>query len=712
VPASGGRISAPNGYGVAMIWLTLVGCLIDRDAYETRKAFLRDDDGDGLSDYDGDCDDANQTVFPGAGESCNERDDDCDGTVDEGEDLLDANWYADTDEDGYGGGGALATCEPPDGFVDTPGDCDDGDPARHPDAAEACNGVDDDCDDETDEEGEVEPIEWYSDSDGDGFGAGAPELVCEDPGGAALADGDCDDADDGVNPGVEETCNGVDDDCNGVVDDAPAITWYLDRDEDGFGDDDATYLVCTPPPGYTRDGGDCDDLDVARNPGETEVCEDGVDADCDGAEQTCGLAADESVAADMSARYSVAGVESYVARTVASAGDLDGDGDDELLITRPGHDEFDGAIALVPGQPDLYLGDYDLDTAGVLLTGSGAFGYAASGGEDVDGDGVTDLLVSAIFDDRAYLFTDGAAVLRGGLDTGDADVVLVGPGSDASFGAAVSLLGDLDGDGLGDWIVGDYLYENTGAAFLYYGGGGEVALASSRDQAQAGQEVAGIGDIDGDGRPDFAVADNKISTTGESSFAAIYFGDSTRTAAGDLAQAPMLVEGSPDESTFAEIVPLGDVNRDGHADAAFSAPDREGGAVFVVLGTTTFPGATTIERLADATWSASGAGVRLGASISGPGDLDGDGYDEIATTTARGDASPGTLYVLNGNASFIGAWTESDAWCTIAGGTTEAEGDAIAGPLDVNNDGLPDLLLSAWDPTSAQGQAWIAYGGP
>ena len=108
-----------------MLWLTLAGCLIDRETYETRKAFLADDDGDGYSDYQGDCDDANDAVFPGAGEACNFDDDDCDGAVDEGEDLVDSAWYADADEDGFGGGSPLATCEPPDGFVDQGGDCDD-----------------------------------------------------------------------------------------------------------------------------------------------------------------------------------------------------------------------------------------------------------------------------------------------------------------------------------------------------------------------------------------------------------------------------------------------------------------------------------------------------------------------------------------------------------------------------------------------------------
>jgi hypothetical protein len=124
-----------------------------------------------------------------------------------------------------------------DGFTTHDGDCDDTDADVHPDAEEACDGVDTDCNG-------LLPME-EEDADGDGV------MLCED---------DCDDDDDTVYPGAEEICDGIDNDCDGVVGD--------DVDADGDGS--------------TPCDGDCDDGDPAVHAGAEEIC-DGVDTDCDGA---------------------------------------------------------------------------------------------------------------------------------------------------------------------------------------------------------------------------------------------------------------------------------------------------------------------------------------------------------------------------------------------------------------------------------------------
>ncbi len=709
-----------------LIALTM-GCLLDRATYEARLAELTDDDGDGFSEVDGDCDDGATEIGPEASERCNGADDDCDGLQDEADDLADAAWFADADGDGVGGGEAVVTCDPAEGMVAASGDCDDTDADVRPGAPERCNGADDDCDGEVDDPGEVAPLDWYADGDGDGFGSGAPIASCPDPGDASLTDGDCDDADADVHPGAEEECNGVDDDCNGAVDDAPAITWYLDRDGDGFGDDGTTYLVCTPPPGYADEGGDCDDLDEDRHPGAPEVCEDGEDSDCDGLESTCGLGGGELDGSDMSARFSVSGSEDYVARTVAAGGDLDGDGIDELIVSRPGWDGLTGALAFLRGREELYLGDLDLDLVATHVHGGAelsAFGFALDAGDDTDGDGTGDVLVSALYEDRAYLFADGAALLRGGLDVDDATLTLIGPTQDVSFGVSVALLGDLDGDGWGDWLVGDYLYEGSGAAFLYYGSGGtgtvtvddpDVAVLRSTGASEdGGHQASNLGDLDGDGRNEFGIWDASVDTVDAHHRGFVFVSDGLRLSSGAPIDSAETYTGAVDEDTFAVMAEAGDLNGDGRGDAAFSAPGANGGAgaVFVLLGDPMFSGGGAVETLASARWVGPEVGAAMGRSVAAVGDLDGGGSPALAAGNSRTDAGGASLWLLDGRADFSGTYEATDVWAAVAGAGSEPDAESIASAGDVNGDGVADLLAAAWPAVGTQGEAWLAYGSP
>ena len=114
------------------------------------------------------------------------------------------------------------------------------------------------------------------DADGDGAIAACP--------GETDSDGtvDCDDNDPAARPGISETCDGIDNNCDGDIDEGLLLTHYLDVDGDGYGDLETATESCTPPSGYIRAGGDCDDTDPEIGPQATEVC-DGIDNDCDGA---------------------------------------------------------------------------------------------------------------------------------------------------------------------------------------------------------------------------------------------------------------------------------------------------------------------------------------------------------------------------------------------------------------------------------------------
>jgi predicted outer membrane repeat protein len=102
-------------------------------------------------------------------------------------------------------------------------------------------------------------------------------------GGEVQVGGDCDDAEDWVNPGMAETCDGIDQDCDGEIDDdaADARTWYLDLDDDGFG---AIWMGsgCSRPPRTVDEPGDCNDSDGTVHPRAIEAICDGRDSNCDG----------------------------------------------------------------------------------------------------------------------------------------------------------------------------------------------------------------------------------------------------------------------------------------------------------------------------------------------------------------------------------------------------------------------------------------------
>jgi Putative metal-binding motif len=146
-------------------------------------------------------------------------------------------------------------------------DCAPDDPAIHPEAAEVCDGIDQDCDGTADN-GLLETL--YADGDGDGYGAGAASESCPAAGLSSSGD-DCDDADSAVSPGADEVCDGIDNDCSGGTDEGLTGTLYPDVDGDGWGESGGAGTVgCLDTPGMVNNDGDCDDGNPFAYPGQLE----------------------------------------------------------------------------------------------------------------------------------------------------------------------------------------------------------------------------------------------------------------------------------------------------------------------------------------------------------------------------------------------------------------------------------------------------------
>ncbi|MDZ4822194.1 MAG: putative metal-binding motif-containing protein [Flavobacteriales bacterium] len=174
-------------------------------------------------------------------------------------------FYADADNDAYGNSAiSNMQCEPYGIYqVLVAGDCDDENEELNPANTETCNGVDDDCDGEIDEE---------FDNDGDGY---------------KTCDGDCNDSNSDIFPGATDVVNGIDDNCDGLVDQAAEFIWYQDSDGDAFGHPFHVSNNATPPVGYVSNYLDCDDTDPTRNPFAEDVCTDNIDNNCDGIVDNC-----------------------------------------------------------------------------------------------------------------------------------------------------------------------------------------------------------------------------------------------------------------------------------------------------------------------------------------------------------------------------------------------------------------------------------------
>lgn len=235
------------------------GSVDEEEANQTEDA---DDDDDGYTELQGDCDDTNPSVYHGATEICdNGIDEDCDGNDCETE---------------------CADCDPP-----APGP----EPLPEPETDEDGDGytADVDCDD-TNPAINVK-TSFYFDTDADSFGDPSRTIeLCEVFSGYSVNNTDCDDSNATTYPGaVEINDNGIDEDCDGVDSTSPSTpapwyTYYRDADQDGYGRTNFRHMTrqSTPPSGYVSQDGDCNDSNSQINPGVEEIDNNSVDEDCDG----------------------------------------------------------------------------------------------------------------------------------------------------------------------------------------------------------------------------------------------------------------------------------------------------------------------------------------------------------------------------------------------------------------------------------------------
>ncbi len=408
---------------------------------------------------------------------------------------------------------------------------------------------------------------------------------------------------------------------------------------------------------------------------------------------------------------------------LSGPGDIDGDGVDDLVITA-----FYANLACIWHGP-VAPGPHLLAAADACLTGENAYdfaGYAVAAPGDVDGDGRADLLISAGGNDdggadagKAYLFT--AAIADGGASFSVATTAFTGESAGDYAGISLAGAGDVNGDGARDLLVGasgnDAGGGGAGRVYLLHGPfvAGTTSLVdasvtftgtsivtparmhgASTGGDAVGDSVAGAGDVNGDGLGDLLIgvsgADGLGEDTGE---AWLFYGPVTD---GDhvAADADVRLIG-PDPGAFAggALTGPGDLDGDGTDDLAISADGQGGGHVYVLLA----PFVAGTSALADGAAAFVGGDAELlGWSVSGPGDMDGDGRRDLVIGAPGNDGSAsdaGGIYVVTDPAA-PGVRAIADAGRLLGGeAASDAAGRATAAAGDIDEDGLSDVLTGA-----------------
>jgi hypothetical protein len=471
--------------------------------------------------------------------------------------------------------------------------------------------------------------------------------------------------------------------------------------------------------------------------------------------------------------------DDYSGFSVSGAGDVNGDGTDDIIIgahqADPNGQKEAGESYVIFGSssfPDsLNLSALD-GSNGFVVNGVDAYdlaGISVSGAGDVNGDGFDDIIIGAhlanpnglTYAGESYVVF-GANSFSASLNLADLDgsngFVLKGIGSDDRSGLSVSGAGDVNSDGMDDILIGayraaTYFASSAGQSYLVFGAssfadslnladldGSNGFVINGIDQSdRSGRSVSGASDVNNDGFDDIIIGANRAAPNGNLSagesyvvFGASSFADSLNLA--DLNGSNGFVLNGIDESDFSgrAVSGVGDVNGDGFADvivgAYFAGPNGNdiAGESYVVFGASTFADSLNLADLDGSNGfviNGSNEGDRSGTAVRGAGDINGDGIDDIIigayAADPNGNADGGETYVVFGASTFADSLSLADlngsnGFVLKGIDAFDRSGKSVSGVGDVNGDGINDILIGAStaNPNGIRdaGESYVVFG--
>lgn len=408
--------------------------------------------------------------------------------------------------------------------------------------------------------------------------------------------------------------------------------------------------------------------------------------------------------------------------SVAGAGDVNGDGYSDVIVGAPGWSDIpaesrEGYAVIYHGSA---TGFHTPPTLLQLNKANSGLGSSVASAGDINGDGYSDVIVGSTWYDDLY-YDEGAAFVYYGSATGIVSTpYATGKGNQATahYGHSVASAGDVNGDGYSDVIVGaPDLNESSltaaGAAFLFHGSPSGLTnsasfyVESNSNEARLGHSIAYAGDVNGDGYGDVVIGLPGY-TNGQPYEGAIHVYHGTAT--GMSASPAIVLEMNQANSSLGwSVAAAGDVNSDGYADIIVGAINYSNGNTAEGIFRIYHGSATGITGTPAITVEGNQNNAQLGVSVACAGDVNGDGFSDVivgANGYTNGQTSEGVAYIYHGSAAGISATPA----VTLEKNQTGAQfGWAVSSAGDVNGDGFSDVIVGAKTYTNDQATEGAAF---